>query len=572
MNVTSLASLTDRLPLQRLGFARKRFVALVGDEGVVLAHVIGREVRRRVFAPAPTPEASEALMETLASAPSTPLHVVIDVLEQHYRETDLPNVSVIDRGKVVKRKLALTFPEDNLTGALPLPQREDAGRNDMRYMFVAAPVTEGLQAWFDLFAKASNPVDSVSLLPVEAVGLAAALEATRAEGSGAQGARATSSPADGARNWQLLLTRQRCSGFRQTIIHGGRLVFTRLTPSLEADSSTEELVENIEREFASTISYLRRLSVSDADRVSLLVLAEPQVCAALDPRRLRIKNLTSMSPAEAASLLDLDEVADEQDGFSDILYAAWQAQRAAPTLSIDTPQMRQARLTAMVPKLANVASILLALAGLAAAALTWVGNNALAQDNRELENQNRQLEIQRQEIEGEVGTLEVAPERVEAALSGFSGLVEAEPSYRPLLGATARALQPGMIVENLRVEVNGPPLSPAELYAGREDEPRSRRRNRDEEEAPAAGTIASLRMTVRLSGPFTSRDEVRARFDAFIEALSTGLPDYGVSMTRAPFNTGDGERLVGTAGLAFDADPRRMPDFVTADFRVEGPA
>lgn len=549
-NLSSLPGIGALFNLQALGIGRKRFVITIGDEGAVLAHVVGQEVRRRVFAPAPNPEAAAALTETLASHPTTPIHLLIDVLEQHYREVDLPNVSVIDRPKVVKRKLALTFPEGNLTGALPLPARED-GKNEQRYMFVAAPLSDELRAWLALFARAANPIDSVALLPIEAVSMGMALQA------GGDGGRQAKS----ARNWQLLLTHQRASGFRQTIMHHGRLVFTRLTPSLEADATTEELIENIEREFASTISYLRRLSVSEADRVALMVLAEPDVCAGLDPRRLRIRTLVSMTPFEAAEKLGLEEVADEQDGFSDILYAAWHAQRSAPTLAIDTPQMRRARLLMRVPRWATTAAVLLGLVGTGFAGTTWLSNRTIAASIEDRRDENRRLEAQREAIEREVGTLAVSPERVDAAISGYQTIRDETIRHERVLARIAAALQPNMMVQTIEVRHNGTITNFADQLEERLTATRG-------EPAPKE-SFAS--MTVRMNGPFRDRNEVLAAFDRFAARLRESLPDHTLTQVQAPFNAGDGRRLTGTAGTNLATDIDRLPDHATAQYRLVGP-
>ena len=534
-----------------LRFSRRRFVVLLGDDGAVLTQIVGRDVRRRCFAPQPDPESAELMLEALRKEPHTPVHVLIDVLEQQYREVDLPNVNIFDRAKLIRRKISMTFPEDNLTGVVPVPGNS---KTEGKYLFAAVPPSKQLSAWLEFLQSVPNPISGLSLLPVEAVALTTALRPKQQEG------------AEAGRQWRLLLSRQRASGFRQVITHSDRLVFTRMTPGSEPDSSPAAIIENIEREFASTVSYLRRLSFSEADRIELTVLAEPEVCEKLDPKRLRIKHLTCMTPAQAAQSLGLINVADPDDGFSDVLYSAWFAQKQRPVLSIQTTQGKQSQLVNQAPVWIGRAAIAAGTVGAVYCGLTFHQINAEADIVAEKQALRSTLAVERQKLEAKAGTLEVAPDRLASVIDTRRALDDATPRFSAVIARIAQNMDPQLRISKLDLSLKGPPQSIATRRFGKE--------------IPTGGLpVAAVKqpgeavivLTVQVSGASGDREASVQSIALLIERLRKVMPAYTITQTRDPFNSAGGVALSGTGGLAAARD-NATPTRVEGEITITGPA
>ncbi len=531
-----------------LPFGRRRYVIVIGDDGAVMSHVVGRSVRKRLYAPGPTSDAARTMIATLREEPNTAVYVLIDVLEQHYREVDIPNVSPLDRPKIIRRKLALAFPDDPLTGSMPTMAEE--GATEKRSLFVGVPRHKELELWINMLTAAGNPVDGISLLPVEAVRLAETLRSTAPKAE------------DQQRQWRLLLSRQRTGGFRQVIIQNRKLVFTRLTPSLPSDVPTAEVVENIEREFASTVSYLRRLSFSEADRIELTIIANPDVCAELDPRRLRIRQVRSLTPAQAASQIGLDQVADEEDGFADVLYAAWFAQRR-PVMKLNGPEVLQTQLANRLPRAAVAASVAITLGGAALGAKMYTDGLELAAT---LESDRRTLGSLREEADQRAADMErlsVDPDRLRFVVEIFKDLEASRPKLAAPLGAVARALDPSTVrlskVQAAMTEFSGD-------IASLRFQPVDRRGRAARDERAEAMTD-TLTITVELAG-FSSRQEARLRFNAFVDDTRAGMPDgYTVSVDLEPFSQAT---LRGRAGVGAAPSEEDLPETVTGQISIIG--
>lgn len=529
----------------------RRFVVLLGDEGAVLVHISGRQVRHRSFSPRPDREAAAVMIDTLTKEPATPVRILVDLMEQQYREVQIPRVGAWDRPKVVKRKLALAFPGENLTGALPGAQRADG--SETQVLFAALPKGRWLQSWIDFLCEIGNPISGVSLLPIEAVEMIKALNVTAPE------------PGRDAGRWQLLLTRHRVSGYRQTIIQHNRLVLTRLTQALATDAGVGEVIALIRTDFAATLGYLRRLSFSDADRIELIVIADPEVCAGLAPRDLRIRHLRSLSPHQAAQQLGLLDVADPDDPYSDVLHAAFLSQRARPVLSLDLPQLRQTRLISELPRLVVTAGVVTAVAGIGYAGWSVQRQAELNSTRAALERTHQQLLADKRALEQATATLPVSPDQLAAILDADTLFDRAIPPYGDIVRRVAAALPREMVLESLNMARDGQtgsvaaPDDPA--AAGRDDR------------RPAAPRPVDVVITVRLLTPPRDPQALIDRFRTFLATLRGLLDAYQVIELRAPGRRPRSGRLTGVGGIAVSSqtDTADRSEAV-AEYRIRGPA
>ena len=540
-------------------FGSDRFVILIGDDGAMLVHMSGKQVRRTSFAAAPTQDEARKLLEALSLAPNAGITLLLDTVEQQFREADIPNVGPLDRAKIVSRRLGLTFPEDHLTGAQAYSHGNERER---KYMFAAVPYGGDIKSWFSILAQADNPIDGVTVLPAEAVPLVSDLRSITQK----SGASPAEDPAK-TKTWQLLLTQQRCSGFRQTIIQHGRLVFTRLTPQLDPSRNTESLIENIEHEFASTVGYLRRLSYSDADRVELFIIAEPRVCRQLTRERLKVKALTAVTPHDIAQEFGFGPIIDPNDGYSDILYAAWASRRRKPQIDLSTSDMRKAALYHRVPSLAAVSGLAIGLVGVASASfsgLTWL---ELQKEQSALSARVSDAEQQQQALSEQFGSLPIDPLQIEASLSTYQDFTQTLPRIDNLLARIANTLGAEAQVMSLNAAPDNAEQSFAYKYY-RQQQPQLRRRGQTSTQTNEV--VIALR--VQLTGPFRNRTQITDGFEALVGRLEDALPEYSVNIKRDPLVGRSGAGFKGVAGLSVDNSRSRLPLFVDSEIEIRGPA
>ena len=87
--------------------SRSRRVLLMGDEGAALYTIMGKKSERRVSLPWSAPDFEEKFIEALSKDGKGNVIILFDGVEQYYRKDVLPKVSVMDKAKVLKRKLGM---------------------------------------------------------------------------------------------------------------------------------------------------------------------------------------------------------------------------------------------------------------------------------------------------------------------------------------------------------------------------------------------------------------------------------------------------------------------------------
>jgi hypothetical protein len=322
-----------------------RFVLTIGDEGGTLVCLRHDVVTDALFVAADAEEGFDALLEALAVDPQAQLLIAVDVLEQMYREEKLPRVGRFDRLTIIRRRLDVAFPHDRMKASATLDAA--AGGGSTTCLFMALPVTPYMEKWIAFLEGLPNPLVGFCLLPLESEGIAAKLAPEREK--------------DDRRVWNALVTQQATSGFRQIFESGGNLVVTRLTQRPPGELSAEASAQLIERELRSSISYIKRLAYSEADRLDLVVIANREVCAAVSERSLPVTSLTTLTPREAGETLGFGEVGPEDGPFSDVLHAVNLARKKAPRTILPTEKMEERSLIEFLFKASFAAASLVTL-------------------------------------------------------------------------------------------------------------------------------------------------------------------------------------------------------------------
>lgn len=284
----------------------KRFVFIIGDDGGILIFMHGQKVMRRLFAPSPQLSHTEAMLEIIRANPQVPVFVLADVMDQQYVPQTFPPVHAMSVVGLVKRRLLREFQPDDLKSSLPLG-RDKKGRREWRYLLIALPKTPLIAEWLDLLVNLPNEFKGIYLLPVEAVNYIAALN--KQSGNAAPKA------------WQMLITHNKVSGFRQVVVHDGKLVFTRVSQAID-DAIPAVIAGNVEQEIISTIEYLKRLEFRDEADLDVTVVVSQDVADSLDLKRFGFSHSNVFSPLAVAETLGLEQAALSADRYGDVVTAA----------------------------------------------------------------------------------------------------------------------------------------------------------------------------------------------------------------------------------------------------------
>jgi hypothetical protein len=292
--------------LKKPGKGAKRFVLIIGDEGGILIFMHGSRVMRRLFAPSAQPSHSEAMVEIMSANPQVPIYVLADVIDQQYIPQTFPPVSSLSVGGLVKRRLDRDFQPEDLKGSLPLG-RDKTGRKEWKFLLVALAKTPLLTEWLDRLIELPNEMKGIYLVPIEAVHYVSMLAKKLSD--------------EKPRPWQLFISHNKVSGFRQVVMHEGRLVFTRVSQAID-DAIPAVIAGNVEQEIINTIEYLKRLDFRDIAELEATVVISQDVLDSLDLNRFGFGRSSALTPIAVAEALGLEQAALSADRFGDVVLAA----------------------------------------------------------------------------------------------------------------------------------------------------------------------------------------------------------------------------------------------------------
>lgn len=153
-------------------------------------------------------EAGHATFERcLSETNAAPIYILVDIVEEEYRQDVIPHVSGADRRSVLERKFARLFRGTNYCHAIT-QGREKEGRKDDKVLFTAITRPDIVAPWVELIQQHKVPIAGVYSLPVLSQDL---LRKINAKGTNV-----------------LLISVESTSGLRQTFFRDRKIKISRL--------------------------------------------------------------------------------------------------------------------------------------------------------------------------------------------------------------------------------------------------------------------------------------------------------------------------------------------------------
>lgn len=532
-------SLNLELFAQRL-FKPKRFVLLIGDAGAMIAKLSGNHVEWHHYLTGALDNTIAQAKLTLAEFPKLPVTVLFDNLGQSYRRERVPPVNLLDRPKIVARKLDTLFPGTEFKGGLRLGLSEgDIRGHD--FLFAAVAASPELAAWQKLLREIANPVSDARLLPVESVKLLQLLSAKPAANGRNGGEKA--SP------WRVLISHHRTGGFRQIVTRDHHLAIARMTPGFSDIGAPGDIVALLQREIGATIDYITRLGFDRAAGLDAVFIGRPDITAALAKAQLPVRHLTTFSPAEAEAIAGLSGTRDETGHFSDILHAAWGGSRILPALSVWPAPRRRERQKQLSQQWGSIVLAAAAALGMVYGADLMWGIQSAETQLAQAQAQNAQLQ---QSYDAYVSKLDSGPApmaRIRDVIALHALLDANEIDLNPLFAVINAVMTENVRLRTLALDIDRAPheLPAAAGQDGLTAPPPERK--------PVEGEI---RLTLDLSS-FLSAELAVAEAERLAAALQGAFPEMRTTITRQPLHILPVETLSVKPGeniLAFTGDER----------------
>jgi hypothetical protein len=408
-----------------------KFVLTIGDDGAILVYFSGGKVKNAWFVPADAPEGPDGVTPFLALNKRAPVLILVDMLEQMYREENLPPVNFIDRPRVLDRRLDLAFPNEKIKAAMPLGLKDPATRNQ-KYLLAALPITDLVTRWQKYLVDVPNPIVGFCLLPLESYDMIPLLVAN---------------PGDNkvpGRKWRAIISLDVAGGFRQIVTVDAQMALTRMTVAPPPDSDTNESAVMIDRELRSTIGYIKRLGYIEGNSLDLVIITSDEIRAHLRTRQLAATTVTLLTPQEAANKLGLPKVSESSTPYGDVLHAAWFAQKWEPRLKLTPREVSQSRAITAAKKLLPIGAAALTLGTIGYAGS--VGLSIYEQDEISDRRRREYADIDRKlknEL-ADLGRLPLPADEMRASIAIWENLPKRTLKLDSILQGLNQALAPDM--------------------------------------------------------------------------------------------------------------------------------
>ncbi|MCE9508668.1 MAG: hypothetical protein K8R48_10225 [Alphaproteobacteria bacterium] len=429
-----------------MGFFRsKKRVLLVGNEGITLfgstAYAgIEREIALSWEKPDFIPQLTAALSRQRRN---DPVLVLFDGADQTYRKEDnIPKLSSFDRPRFIQRKLEQSFPSYPIRASFEIAAQKQKGgvKEGISYLFVAIPETDNIDKVAAAMLEASVPVAGFGLLPAESAGLVTALSA-RLFGKKGRKSR-----------WSVLIGQHEAGGLRQVIVKDGRLALTRMTPVSEAGIQGPGWVDDVQREFKATLTYIARFGYTAEDGLDVIVICGDEEKKVFDQKSMPVTNFQCLKTADALSAIGARGRSLGEINFGDAVHAAWSAKKMFLDVPIKVPSIQRILVPRLAARIARTA-LVLSLLALIGFSFSVYSDYAPLQDSIGQKQQQKAVLAQEYDQEAKlVEALPVKPEVVRKTLAVQGALDKGSINITPTLNLLYKALDKDITLEALSFE------------------------------------------------------------------------------------------------------------------------
>ncbi len=474
---------------------RERFVLLIGEHGAILSLFVGKKLEKRLFSPGTSVGDRREFNALLQKYTQVPIVILLDIMDQTYTQQTLPAVSMFSVEKLVKKRLQRDLDQNDINGALSLG-REKGGRKDWKYLFVSVTQTETLREWIEYVVSLPNPFQGIFLLPIESASVAVKLPLVDKE-----------SKAEDS-DWKLLVSHHKVSGIRQTVVHKGKTIFSRLImPGKE--NMPELLAGYIEQETLNTVEYLSRLSFAEESKLNITLIVSKEIKEHLQKNRIQDHYVEVLTPHETAQAFGLNEISEENDKFADIFFAA-SFLDSKPQLRLYTPETKQLVMMTSLAQYSTLAVVMISPILVGLSLYTGYGIFSIKQSIKTLENEKADIEAKWKVVQESGGYDIDEATRITNIVQLHTKLTNASESPLPFFEKTKVAIQTEALVKSIQWSYN---------------------QSFDPEKK-------TERMSVKFDMEFLNRgtniDTLFSNFEAFSRRLKREFKDYELSHTKLP--------------------------------------
>ncbi len=374
----------------------------------------------------------------LSESENTPMTILVDVIEEEFRQDTIPHVFGSDRDALIARKQSRLFRDADYI-YVQNQGREEEGRRDDRLLFIALTKEEIVKPWLDLMQKYKVPLRGMLSVPL-------LLESY---------IKTLSDISDHA----LVVTMQSISGLRQTYFHKKELRISRL--SKLPRYGTEPYAPRIDSEVEKIQRYLNSLRLIPNDTsLDVYVIADKVTLDELEKKAVSMPGMKRHYLDVNKLLSSFQKDAVQTVPFSDQLLLSHLLKSQVKNCYATSHEMRYSKMRNMRYSM-NFASIALLLFSFIYSGINFMGGLTYKQESESSKNKADFYQVRYDLAKERLPKTPVEPAQIKVAVDAVATLEEYKATPYDMLSYLGKGLEkyPRIKLDDLNWSVSLDPNS-----------------------------------------------------------------------------------------------------------------
>lgn len=307
----------------------QKSVLYLTDDALYLYKVSGKSVALKEMFDWSQEDLPDVLPASLKKLGSSVI-ILNDTVDQHYRKENVPKVGAFDAAAVVKRRLAMAFPEYPIRAFKKLDagsSDKDNGRAMGHYLFCACPDNGHIRIVLSAIRESGVAIDGLSLLPMESEGVVTKLSEAIAKKKKIFIGKKKAPPSK-ENDWVIFMGQNASGGLRQIVVKNGQLALTRISPIVETDADLSFWCRDVQRELLATMGYLSRFGYGSDDKLNILIIGDEAAAPILEEIIDFEASIDVVTLDQAMKMLGMSTISGGVKHVASAMHVGWVARKA----------------------------------------------------------------------------------------------------------------------------------------------------------------------------------------------------------------------------------------------------
>lgn len=400
----------------------------------------------------------ENFQRYLKESDNTPITIIVDVIEEEFRQDTMPHVFGADRTALIKRKQSRLFRDASYV-YVENQGREEEGRKDDKVLFIALTNDEIVKPWLEMLDEHKTPLKGIVSIPL----LLQSYIKTLPEIS----------------DHALIVTMQSISGLRQTFFQNKQLKISRL--SKLPRYGTEAYAPKIESEIEKLQRYLNSLRlIPTGTSLDVYVFADKKTLGELEDRKVSLPMVKHHYLDVNKLLASIQNDATQTVPFSDQLLIGYSLKDKIKNCYASAKEMRYLKMRTMRYSM-NIASIVLLLVSVIYSGINFMEGLSYKQESESSKSKANFYQVRYDLARERLPKTPVEPAQVKLAVDAVTTLEEYKATPYEMMSFIGKTLEqyPGIKLDKMTWSFS---LDPNEGTEAKESTPIDNRPSEDEKQ------------------------------------------------------------------------------------------